>query len=94
MQQPMNPTIDAIPATNKRPKITNGCFNIIAKLELIASTAFSLAKIISGIVNTVKNDITRLINEPSSIIPAYSKAVAKPDVTLEISNMAIKSSLK
>lgn len=69
MQQPMKPTIEAIVVTIIRPRRTKGCFKTIAKLEVIASTAFRLPKIIRGMVNMVKNDIDRVIKEPTSWIP-------------------------
>jgi len=65
IQHPINPTkVAMIPITNN-PNMTTGCLETIKILAWIASTAFRLPKIISGIVISVNKVTSTVIKNPT-----------------------------
>lgn len=73
-KHPRNPTIANSIAIIIKPIITKGCLETIRTLDFMAVIAFISLKIISGIVNKVKPDMTIEITKPSKGFPEYSKA--------------------
>ena len=57
-----------MPPTTSNPSKTSGCFETIMTLDCIASTAFKLPKMISGIIKMVnKLNVAETINSRAGI---------------------------
>ena len=70
MQKAIKPVNEAIKETIINPKITNGCFKMMATLDLMASIAVRFPKTINGMVINVKKEIVNEVIIPSDFIPA------------------------
>ena len=79
IRHPINPTIEAMPATINRPKSTKGCFETMAILDFRDSIAFKFPKTIKGTDKKVRKDNVKAINEPTNLIPAKSSRRVRPE---------------
>lgn len=78
-KHPIKPTIEAMPATIKRPKSTKGCFETIAILDFRESIAFKFPKTINGIDKNVKKDNVTAIKDPTNLTPVWSSKRERPE---------------
>lgn len=94
MQHPISPTkVEMKPITSNPSKIS-GCFATIITLDFIASIAFKFPKMMRGMVSIVNNVMVTVIINPTNGICTKSINDESNVLKIEISNVALKSSLK